>query len=157
MLLGFVPLLAISFLMPIIDDWDHDAEVEYAAVYITVYLICLILFNLLTVVHIWTEIREMRELTLKKYLKGLSNYYQWAMICVNSTLTYRIWLSFFGGDNVKLEPQRIHLMYAIILNLIELFNRIRIFNFFAYFVRQMEEIVIDARSLGAMLGFIVLA
>ena len=48
-------------------------------------------------------------------------------------------------------------MYAIILNLIELFNRIRIFDFFAYFVRQVGEIVIDAQSLGAMLGFIVVA
>ena len=48
-------------------------------------------------------------------------------------------------------------MYAIILNLVELFNRIRIFDFFAGFVRQMEEIVIAAQSLGAMLGLIVIA
>ena len=79
------------------------------------------------------------------------------MICVNSTLTYRIWLSYFGGDNVKLEPTRIHLMYAIILNLCELFNRIRIFETFAVFVRQMFEIVYEAKSIGAMLGFIVIA
>ena len=48
-------------------------------------------------------------------------------------------------------------MYAIILNLVELFNRIRIFDFFAGFVRQMEEIVIAAQSLGAMLGLVVVA
>ena len=48
-------------------------------------------------------------------------------------------------------------MYAIILNLVELFNRIRIFEFFAGFVRQLEEIVIAALPLGAMLGLIVVA
>ena len=49
------------------------------------------------------------------------------------------------------------MIVAILLNLVELFTRIRIFDFFAYFVRQLNEIVIDALPLGAMLGFIVLA
>lgn len=49
------------------------------------------------------------------------------------------------------------MIMAILLNLVELFTRIRIFDFFAYFVRQLNEIVIDALPLGTMLGFIVLA
>ena len=48
-------------------------------------------------------------------------------------------------------------MFAMILNLVELFNRIRIFKFFANFIRQIEYIVYDASALGAMLGFIVVA
>jgi len=41
--------------------------------------------------------------------------------------------------------------------MLELFNRIRIFDFFAYFVRQLKEIIYDALPLGSMLAFIVLA
>ena len=151
MVLGFLPLLLMAFLMPIV---DHANEGVF---YYMAYLTCLVLFNLGTVGHIWLEFKEMRKLTLRKYLKGWSNYYQWTMICVNSTLTYKIWSNYFGGEDARLEPQRVHLMYALILNLVELFNRIRIFKFFAYFVRQMEEIVVDALPLGAMLGFIVVA
>ena len=41
--------------------------------------------------------------------------------------------------------------------MLELFSRVRIFDFFAYFVRQLEEIVKDALPLGSMLLFITLS
>ena len=49
------------------------------------------------------------------------------------------------------------MILAILFNVIELFSRVRVFDFFAYFVRQIQEITIDALPLGAMLFFIVLA
>ena len=99
MVLGFLPLLFMSFLMPIIDNsLSADEEEESThTVFHVVYLICVILFNLLTFVHIWTEIQEMRQFTMKKYLRCASNYYQWAMILVNASLTYEIWYNYFGG------------------------------------------------------------
>ena len=48
------------------------------------------------------------------------------------------------------------MVLAILCNTIELFSRIRVFDFFAYFVRQVMEIVEDALPLGTMLAFIVL-
>ena len=57
----------------------------------------------------------------------------------------------------RLRIMRINMIISIILNLLELFSRVRIFDFFAYFVRQLKEIVRDALPLGTMLGIIVLA
>ena len=48
------------------------------------------------------------------------------------------------------------LVFAIQLIVLELFNRIKIFNFFAYFVRQVQAIIVDALPLSSMLGVIVL-
>ena len=47
------------------------------------------------------------------------------------------------------------MVLAILFNTVELFSRIRIFDFFAYFVRQVVEIIVDALPLGTMLGLIV--
>jgi len=52
---------------------------------------------------------------------------------------------------------RTNMIVAVMLNLLELFSRIRIFDFFAYFVKQLSEICIDAMPLGCMLAFIVIA
>ena len=52
---------------------------------------------------------------------------------------------------------RINMILALFFNLVELSVRIRIFDFFAYFVRQCREIVFDALPLGTMLGFQILA
>ena len=60
-------------------------------------------------------------------------------------------------DTFGVSVLRVFMVLAILLNMIELFSRVRIFDFFAYFCRQIEEIVLDALPLGAMLGFIVLA
>ena len=59
------------------------------------------------------------------------------------------------GQMVK--AMRVNLIVSIVLNLLELFSRIRIFNFFAYFVRQLTEICSDAMPLATMLSLIVLA
>ena len=115
------------------------------------------LFCFGTLVHIYVEVSEMRHHGYKVYLKNFSNYYQWAMIFVNSTLSYSIVYGMKYDSHDNIDKTRIHMMYSIILNLIELFNRVRIFKFFAYFVRQLNEIVEDAIPLGAMLGFIVVA
>jgi len=56
-----------------------------------------------------------------------------------------------------IRRMRVNMIICIFLNLLELFSRIRIFDFFAYFVRQLQEICIDAMPLGTMLAFIVLA
>ena len=88
------------------------------------------------------------------------------MVAVNIALVvYIVYQS--GSQALSSEPEgsgpfdpsslRILLVFAILLNTTELFSRIRIFDFFAYFVRQVQEIVEDALPLGAMLGFIVLA
>ena len=57
----------------------------------------------------------------------------------------------------EIDKLRVCMILAILFNVIELFSRIRVFDFFAYFVRQIQEITIDALPLGAMLFFIVLA
>ena len=80
----------------------------------------------------------MRHHGYKVYLKNFSNYYQWAMIFVNSTLSYSIVYGMKYDSHDNIDKTRIHMMYSIILNLIELFNRVRIFKFFAYFVRQLN-------------------
>ena len=56
---------------------------------------------------------------------------------------------------LNLDSLRVLMVFGLLFNMIELFTRIRIFDFFAYFVRQMSEIVEDALPLGAMLAFIV--
>ena len=52
---------------------------------------------------------------------------------------------------------RVNMIICILLNALELFSRVRIFNFFAKFVRQLIEICSDAMPLAAMLSVIVLA
>ena len=47
------------------------------------------------------------------------------------------------------------MVLAIQLNVLEFFYRVRIFNFFAYFVRQFQEICYDSMPLGSILAFIV--
>ena len=49
------------------------------------------------------------------------------------------------------------MILSFLLNLLELLTRVKIFDFFAYFVRQLKEIIKDAIPLGTMLAFIVLA
>ena len=56
-----------------------------------------------------------------------------------------------------IKAMRVNLIVSIVLNLLELFSRVRIFNFFAYFVRQLTEICSDAMPLATMLSLIVLA
>lgn len=46
---------------------------------------------------------------------------------------------------------------TILLLFCECFNQVRIFDFFAYFVRSMTEIVKDSAQIGTMLAYIVLA
>ena len=97
---GFIPLLVMAFMMPILDEAEGDGSaLEY-----TVYLVCIMLFNLGSLIHIWDEIYEMIHHTPRRYIKNYTNYYQWAMIIVNCTLTYKIWLVYFGGKDAKLEP-----------------------------------------------------
>ena len=97
---GFLPLLIMAFMMPIIDEAEGDGN----AMLSTVYLVCIVLFNFGSVIHIYDEINEMIHHTPRRYIRNLTNYYQWAMICVNCTLTYKIWLVYFGGQDAKLEP-----------------------------------------------------
>jgi len=49
------------------------------------------------------------------------------------------------------------MVITIQLNVLEFFTRVRMFDFFAYFVRQLREICIDSLPLASMLGFIVAA
>ena len=60
-------------------------------------------------------------------------------------------------EKEDIDRLRVCMILAILLNVVELFSRIRVFDFFAYFVRQIREITLDALPLGAMLFFIVLA
>ena len=60
-------------------------------------------------------------------------------------------------EKKAIDKLRVCMILAILLNVVELFSRIRVFDFFAYFVRQIQEITIDALPLGTMLFFIVLA
>lgn len=87
------------------------------------------------------------------------------MIVANSVLVFQIILSsnvvgHLNEEDVDtahaLSELRINLVFCIILNMLELFSRIRIFDFFAYFVRQCTEICKDAMPLASMLGIIVL-
>ena len=48
------------------------------------------------------------------------------------------------------------MILCIMLNTLELLSRIQIFPFFAPFVRQLQEIIVDATPLGAFLLFFVI-
>lgn len=52
---------------------------------------------------------------------------------------------------------RINMVLCILFNMIELSSRIRIFSYFAYFVAQLINIIVDAMPLGAMLAFIIVS
>lgn len=56
-----------------------------------------------------------------------------------------------------MNSQRVLLIFVIQLAVIELFERVKIFDFFSYFVRQLREIIYDSAPLAAMLAFIVIA
>ena len=87
------------------------------------------------------------------------------MIVADSVLVIQILLSSNEVEHLNdkavdrahaLSELRLNLVFCIILNMLELFSRIRIFDFFALFVRQCTEICIDAMPLASMLGIIVL-
>ena len=56
----------------------------------------------------------------------------------------------------SLQKVRYTIILALQFNVIEMFSRVRIFDFFAYFVRQVQAIMIDAAPLGSMLAVVVL-
>ena len=113
----------------------------------------------------------------KIYFNNVQNVFQWAMIGFNTSLivqailtagfidAFKVEYMDLHPDNVKDIGEKGHMIYAmrinliasIVLNLLELFSRVRIFNFFAYFVRQLTEICSDAIPLATMLSLIVLA
>ena len=61
------------------------------------------------------------------------------------------------SDDSTAAYMRINMVLCIMLNMLEFFNRVRIFDFFAYFVRQIQDICYDSLPLGSMLGLIVVA
>lgn len=86
------------------------------------------------------------------------------IICVNIALVLQVFISSSSLKDSGLAPEtysvvkglRINMIVCIILNMLELMSRIRIFEYFSYFVRQLIEIMVDAMPLGAMLAMIVL-
>ena len=81
------------------------------------------------------------------------------MIGVNLALIIQVILAIL---HILIEDTKHDLEYvitgivlAIQLNVLEFFYRVRIFDFFAYFVRQFQEICYDSLPLGSMLAFIV--
>ena len=129
-----------------------------------------------TIMQLKAEIIEINHKECINYLKDVQNAFQWATIGINVALIIQaIWIAGFldditgNDDNYEdvisiyesrkkmVHTMRINMIFSILLNLIELFTRVRIFNFFAYFVRQLNEIVKDALPLGTMLGCIVFA
>ena len=119
-----------------------------------------------TVLQVYTELQEIRNVNRggpKRYFKDLQNIFQWGMVAVNVALIFQA-LAIAGLINNSKNTQdhvirvmRVNMIISIILCLLELFSRVRIFDFFAYFVRQLNEIVYDALPLGTMLAFIVMA
>ena len=57
---------------------------------------------------------------------------------------------------MQVENLRAAMLLAILCNTVELFSRIRVFDYFAYFVRQVTKITLDALPMGAMVAFIEL-
>lgn len=106
----------------------------------------------------------MRARGFKRYITTLENYLQVGMNVLNICIIITIACL----SNVLIVPNkyaelynpilslRVIMVLALLFNTVELFIRVRIFDFFAYFVRQLTEIVEDAVPLGAMLGLIVL-
>ena len=65
LIFGFLPLLIMAFMMPIIDEPDAEGH----PIANTVYLVCIVLFNLGTVLHIYDEINEMINHGFRRYVK----------------------------------------------------------------------------------------
>ena len=143
--------------MQVTDEEDFSAN----KVIFYVALLCCIAG---TTINLLAEVSEARARGLWKYITSFENCVQLVMIAFNIVivLTSLILSNFIAvAPHVKdkyspTELLRVFMVLGLLFNTIELFVRIRVFDFFAYFVRQMSEIVEDAAPLGAMLGCIVL-
>ena len=158
--LNFFPLLVMAVMI--------DAmEVNEGAVFRVIYYIAALAFLIGTIVNFWTEVKEFKDTKGTQYFRSIENYFQVFLNIWNIVLVLKIVFRspFLTTIEEQLESEekedidrlRVCMILAILLNVVELFSRIRVFDFFAYFVRQIQEITIDALPLGAMLFFIVLA
>lgn len=154
--LNFLPLLIMSFLI-------EAMEASSSILLKVFYNLTATVFFFGTFLILWSEIKELISMKWKYFLQ-IENYHQLSMVGVNVILVLYIIIQNKSivlpdgySDLIALTNLRVLMIFAILLNTMELFSRIRIFDFFAYFVRQIQEIVVDALPLGAMLGFIVLA
>ena len=108
------------------------------------YIIAAICFGLGTIIHIFVEFTEAKHRGCRRYFRDIMNIYQWIMILINASLIMQIlintgnlknsYVDKYGDDDMK-KSFRINMVLCLILNMVELSTRIRIFNFFAYFVR----------------------
>lgn len=138
LLLGVLPLSIMAFMVSNIKDYDHESNVlSFALFYLSV-----LAFGINTIVNASIEVTEIRAVKLKKYLK-LDNVFQLITIVVNIVLIIQILTctgTFVSVDidhevDEKLDIVRINMGVCIMLNMLELFARVKIFDFFALFVR----------------------
>ena len=156
-LLESVPLVVMSFNTTIKDNLLLNMMIDCT---------CVILLAVGTGMNIVAEINQYRKEGLKWYAGSAENYYQWLMIFVNIALVLQVVSVVFRiiGTSNSMEASNVNeiyyvingMVFAIQLNVLEFFYRVRIFNFFAYFVRQLQEICYDSLPLASMLAFIVI-
>ena len=131
----------------------------------TIFSIALIAFIFGMFGFAYSEYNELKKRGAWKYFTSLDNYNQLLLLffgfcyIIMSVLAQ---FKFYSGEDeaemiVTMRLLRDFMVLVIMFNVLELFLRVRIFDFFAMFTRQMQEIVVDMLPLASVLGFIVLA
>lgn len=163
MLFSFVPLLIIAFLMAKVEA-GHTGAGTLMAYYLSVFM-----FMLGTGYALYQEVKELNK-NGTTYFRNPTNYYQLVYIGLSM---YLLFLTFFASvlammmshkeeDSVEAAAEsanklRIVMVLTLQFQVLEFFQRVKMFDFFAAFVRQLQEIVMDSLPLASMLAFIVLA
>ena len=117
----------------------EDELYEFVIFYLSV-----LAFGINTVSMIVIEVREFKAKKIKKYFT-FENFVQLFTIAVNLALIFQVlactgtFINLTSNDDFydRLDNLRINMVICIILNIIELFQRVSIFDFFALFVRQL--------------------
>lgn len=157
-----VPLINMSILIGKIEQ-DSTSTIEYFVYYFSVFLFFLGVVN-----FGYKEVEELIKNKPRKYLADSKNYFQIIFMIACVVLLTQImigsgFLIFMDREGLIQEKgniadnQRVKLIIVIQLAVIEFFERVKIFDFFSSFVRQLREIIADSVPLGSMLAFIVLA
>ena len=113
----------------------------------------------------YSEGNELKKRGAWNYFTSLDNYNQLSLLvfgfCYIVTSLLAQHKFYFGDSETDMKDTMVLLrdfmVLVILFNMLELFLRVRIFDFFAMFTRQMQEIVVDMLPLASVLGFIVLA
>lgn len=154
---GFFPLLVMAFMMHKIEMPDTSL-VHWAVYTATVFLFCIGIILLIK-----NELIEAKNRGVRKYFRDFTNLYQWIMILANITLVILIFIStgqlessYLSKDAFNVvKALRINMIVCLLFNILEASSRVRVFDFFAYFVRQLIEIMYEALPIGLMLAMIV--